>query len=114
MTHRGGLVLAARVHGADLPEREGGRLLLEEEREGLARMELLWADGAYTGGFWEWLRNRLGWRLEVSRHRDRQRDVTLQVLKEKPRGFLWCCRDAGWWRGCSRGWGSRAASAKRL
>lgn len=55
LTHRGGLVLAARVHGADLPEREGGRLLLEEEREGLARMELLWADGAYTGGFWEWL-----------------------------------------------------------
>ncbi|WP_269479194.1 hypothetical protein [Rubrobacter xylanophilus] len=43
------------MHGADLPEREGGRLLLEEEREGLARMELLWADGAYTGGFWEWL-----------------------------------------------------------
>lgn len=54
-----GLVLAARVHGADLPDRDGGRRLLEEE-EGLPRMKLLWADGAYTGGFREWLRRRLG------------------------------------------------------
>lgn len=32
----GGLVLAARVHGADLPDRDGGRRLLEEGR-GLCR-----------------------------------------------------------------------------
>ena len=58
----GGLVLAARVHGANhLPDRDGGRRLLEG-REGLSRTELLWADGAYTGGFREWLRHRLGWR----------------------------------------------------
>ena len=43
----GGLVLAARVHGADLPDRDGGRRLLDEGK-GLSRMELLWADGAYT------------------------------------------------------------------
>jgi putative transposase len=47
-----GLVLAARVHSADLPDRDGGRPLLEEG-EGLSRVELLWADGAYTGGFRE-------------------------------------------------------------
>jgi hypothetical protein len=40
-------VLAARVHAADLPDRDGGRRLLEEGK-GLSRMELLWADGAYT------------------------------------------------------------------
>jgi hypothetical protein len=34
----GGLVLAARVHGADLPDRDGGRLLLDEGK-GLTRME---------------------------------------------------------------------------
>jgi putative transposase len=68
----GGLVLAARVHGANhLPDRDGGRRLLEV-REGLSRTELLWADGAYTGGFREWLRHRLGWRYG---------------LEEKPRGF---------------------------
>ncbi len=65
-----GLVLAARVHGVDLPDQDGGRRLLEDGG-GLPRMELLWADGAYTGGFREWLRHRMGWRLEVPRHRDR-------------------------------------------
>lgn len=82
----GGLVLAARVHGADLPDRGGGRRLLAEDlRRGPPRMELLWADGAYTGGFREWLRSQLGWRVEVPHHRDRQ--LWRYGLKEKPRGF---------------------------
>ena len=42
-----GLVLAARVHGADLPDRDGGRRLLGEGL-GLPRLQLVWADGAYT------------------------------------------------------------------
>jgi putative transposase len=46
----GGLVLTACVHGADLPDRDGGRRLLEDGEE-LARMGLVWADGAYTGGY---------------------------------------------------------------
>ena len=80
----GGLVLAARVHGADLPDRDGGRRLLEDDEE-LPRMELVRADGAYTGGFREWLRRRLGWRLEVPHHPDRQ--LWRYGLEEKPRGF---------------------------
>ena len=79
-----GLVLAARVHGADLPDREGGRRLVGEGQE-LPRLELLWADGAYTGGFREWLRHQLGWRVEVPHHRDRQ--LWRYGLEEKPRGF---------------------------
>ena len=42
-----GLVLAARVHGADLPDRDGGRRLLGEGTR-LPRLELVWADGART------------------------------------------------------------------
>lgn len=80
----GGLVLAARVHGADLPDRDGWRRLLEEG-EGLARMELLWHDGACTGGFREWQRRRLGWRVEVPHHRDRQ--LWRHGLEAKTRGF---------------------------
>ena len=48
-------------------------------------MRLLWADGAYTGGFREWLGRRLGWRLEVPHHPDRQ--LWRYGLEEKPRGF---------------------------
>ena len=47
-----GLVLAVRVHSADLPDRDGGRRLLGEGQE-LPKLEVLWADGAYTGGFRE-------------------------------------------------------------
>ncbi len=68
-----GLVLAARVHGADLPDRDGGPRLLDEvlQRE-LPRMELVWADGAYTSGFREWAQEERGWRVEVPHHPDRQ------------------------------------------
>jgi putative transposase len=63
----GGLVFAAKVHGADLPDRDGRKWLLSKG-QGLPRLELLWADGAYTGGVHEWLRRQLGWRLEVPYH----------------------------------------------
>ncbi len=59
-----GLVLAARVHGANLPDRDGGRRLLDEE-PGLPKLELVWADGAYTGGFREWLKEARGWPIVV-------------------------------------------------
>ncbi len=81
-----GLVLAARVHGADLPDRDGGRQLLaaDLQRE-LPGLELVWADGAYTRGFREWARDERGWRVEVPYHRDRQ--LWRYGLQEKPRGF---------------------------
>lgn len=83
----GGLVLAAHVHGADLHDRDGGqRLLTEDLQWELPRMELLWADGAYTGGFRRWAEQERGWRVEVPHHRDRQ--LWRYGLKEKPRGFL--------------------------
>jgi putative transposase len=80
------LVLAACVHGADLPDRDGGRRLLAEGlRPGLPRMELVWADGAYTAGFREWAELELGWCVEVPYQRDRQ--LWRYGLEEKPRGF---------------------------
>ena len=48
-----GLVLAARVHDADLPDRDrdGGRPLIEGLRRELPRLEVVWADGAYYCAF---------------------------------------------------------------
>ena len=81
-----GLVLAARVHGANLPDQDGGRRLLAEELQGdLPRMQLVWADGGYTRGFREWVEDERGWRVEVPHHRDRQ--LWRYGLEEKPRGF---------------------------
>jgi transposase len=102
----GGLLLAARVHGADLHDRDGGRRLLAEDlRRELPRLELVWADGAYTGGFREWLEEERGWRMEVPRHRDRQ--LWRYGSEEKPRGFLllprrWVVERTFAWLGLSR------------
>jgi putative transposase len=99
-----GLVLAARVHGADLPDREGGRRLLYEQPR-LPRLELVWADGAYTGGFRQWAEEERGWRVEVPYHRDRQ--LWRYGLEEKPHGFLvlprrWVVERTFAWVGLSR------------
>ena len=95
-----GLVLAAQVHGANLPDRDGGRRLLAEDlQRDLPRMQLVWADGAYTHGFREWAEEERGWRVEVPYHRDRQ--LWRYELEEKPRRFSRSWRGDGWWKGRS-------------
>ena len=82
-----GLVLGAHVHAASLHDRDGAqRLLTDELKKELPRIELLWADGAYTRGFREWAEEERGWRVEVPQHPDRQ--LWRYGLEEKPRGFL--------------------------
>ena len=83
----GGLVLGAHVHAASLHDRDGAQgLLTDELKRELPRMELPWADGAYTRGFREWAEKERGWRVEVPDHPDRQ--LWRYGLEEKPRGFL--------------------------
>jgi putative transposase len=101
-----GLVLAARVHGANLPDQDGGRRLLADDlQRELPRMQLVWADGAYTRGFREWTEEERGWRVEVPHHRDRQ--LWRYGLEEKPRGFQvlarrWVVERTFAWLGLSR------------
>ena len=98
----GGLVLGARVHAASLHDRDGAQGLMTGELKGdLPRLELVWADGAYTRGFREWAEEERGWRVEVPHHPDRQ--LWRYGLEEKPRGFRVLPRRWGWSRGPSRG-----------
>jgi putative transposase len=67
-----GLVLEARVHSAQIQDREGIKLLLEiDARERLPeRLSHLWLDAGYTGedkgaG---WVQRTLGWTAEIVRH----------------------------------------------
>jgi hypothetical protein len=95
----GGLVLGA--HAANLHDRDGVRRFLSDElKSELPRMELLWADGAYTRGFREWAEEERGWRVEVPQHPDRQSYGA--TGSRRSRAGFWCCRDGGWWRGPSR------------
>ena len=63
-----GLLLKVVVHGADVQERDGGRLLLQAVQHfgpALPRMAKLWVDAAYAGAFVDWVAATLGWTVEV-------------------------------------------------
>ncbi len=98
----GGLVLGAHVHAANLHDRDGVRRFLSDElKSELPRMELLWADGAYTRGFREWAEEERGWRVEGPRHHPETGSCGATASRRSLAGF-WCFRGGGWWRGPSR------------
>jgi putative transposase len=107
----GGLVLAARVHAANLHDRDGGRRLLAEDlQRELPRMELLWADGAYTGGFPE-SGCGAGWGGEW-RCPTTPTGSCGATAWRKSRAVSRCYLAVGSWRGPSRGWACRGGSAR--
>lgn len=60
-----GLVLKAKVHAADIADREGAHLLLAPLSGVFTRLRHLWADMGYRGQVLGWIRTHLGWRVEV-------------------------------------------------
>lgn len=46
-----GLILKVVVHPADVQDREGGKLVLEGIKQTYPKLEKVWADQGYTGGF---------------------------------------------------------------
>lgn len=60
-----GLVIAAAVHEANIADRDGAKLLLEKVGDRLPWMEKVWADRGYNGKIGEWMKEHLGWALEI-------------------------------------------------
>jgi transposase len=84
-----GLVLGAVVHEANIADREGAKLLLAKISEGLPRMEKVWADRAYNGKIGEWIKERLGWALEIVKPPRRWVRVTAnEEPPAYPAGFI--------------------------
>jgi putative transposase len=92
-----GLVLKVIVHVADLQDREGVRHLLEPIKGVFPRMKKVWVDQGYTGKGREWIKQEMGWEVEVVQHPRRPRgmwvwpgmEITPEILAifERPRGF---------------------------
>jgi transposase len=86
-----GFLLAVIVHAANIPDRNGARLLLEGRKEQFVRLIHLFADRGYTGPLIEWIKEQLGWTTEIvpSEHNDSHREWTsvdgkpVQVAKPK-------------------------------
>ena len=57
-----GRLLQVLVHSANIPEREGARVLLEELRFPAGRLKVIWADAGYSGpDFAQWMDSPNGW-----------------------------------------------------
>jgi transposase len=86
-------------------DRDGGQELLSDELKKelprLERLELVWADGAYTSEFRRWAEEERGWHVEVPYHQDRQLSGATNWRRSHA-GFR-CCRGGGLWREPSRG-----------
>jgi putative transposase len=60
-----GMVLRVVVHEANIPDREGAKLLLAGIIERYPRLAHLWFDQGYAGGFVDWVTTTLGLSVEV-------------------------------------------------
>ncbi len=49
------MVIAVVVHGANIQDRDGAKLLLDRIRDSFRRIRLIWADGGYAGKLVQWV-----------------------------------------------------------
>jgi putative transposase len=69
-----GLVIAVVVHAANIQDRDGAKLLLDRIRNSFRRIQLIWADGGYTGKLIQWvsaLRPGSPLKLEIVKRSDK-------------------------------------------
>lgn len=60
-----GLLLNVVVHPANLQDREGAKLVLVGLQRRFPRLRHLWTDQGYTGKLLDWIKQELGWSVEV-------------------------------------------------
>ena len=85
-----GLPLAVVVHPAHIQDRDGAKLVLAQLQGRFPRLQLIWADGAYSGKLLEWAKQVGDWTLELVRRPAQQH--TFQVLPRRwvvERTFGW-------------------------
>ena len=88
------MILKVRVHAANVQDRDGARLLLDQIDEPLSSLQYLWADGGYAGNkLQDWMRERFAVQplhLEIVRRSD-----TLIGFRVLPRRWV-VERTFGW------------------
>jgi putative transposase len=85
-----GLLLAVIVHSANIQDRDGARYLLTYIADWLPRLDVVVADGGYTGRLVSWVRRTFGWTLTVvKRTADMVGFEVLPVRWRVERTFAW-------------------------
>jgi transposase len=60
-----GLLLKVHVHAANITDRDGAPLLLGALADAFPRLHHVWADMGYRGSAVEWVKEQLGWTIEI-------------------------------------------------
>ena len=65
-----GLLLIVVVHTANIQDRDGAKLVLEQVKGTFSRLQLIWADAGYSGKLVDWTKVVCGWVLEIVKRSD--------------------------------------------
>jgi putative transposase len=65
-----GLLLMVVVHAANIQDRDGAKLVLEKAKGKYSRLQLIWADGGYSGKLIGWVKETCNWILEIVKRSD--------------------------------------------
>lgn len=65
-----GLLLIVVVHTANIQDRDGAKLVLEQVKGTFSRLKLIWADSGYSGQLIDWVNSVCGWVLEIVKRSD--------------------------------------------
>lgn len=85
-----GLLLIVVVHGADIQDRDGAKLVLQKAQQLFSRLRLIWADGGYAGKLVDWVRETCNWTLDIVK-----RDPNTKGFRVLPRRWV-VERTFGW------------------
>ena len=88
-----GFVLVVLVHAANLQDRDGAKLVLHKAKSLFSSLQLIWADGGYSGQLIDWVKLTCAWLLSIVKRND---DVKgFRVLPKRwivERTFAWLGR----------------------
>ncbi|MCG3138715.1 MAG: IS5 family transposase ISMac15 [Phycisphaerae bacterium] len=84
-----GLVVDLAVHAGDVPDREGGEMLLGQIAGRFTRLKTLWADGGYAGELVQTAQRWYGRVIEIVKRSDLHKFVVLPKRWIVERTFAW-------------------------
>ena len=88
-----GLLLAVVVHAASIQDRDGAKLVFRKLKGKFPRLQLIWADGAYSGQLIDWVLDFGKWILEIVNRPSSQKGfVVLPRRWVVERTFAWLGR----------------------
>ena len=64
------LLLIVAVYAANIQDRDGAKLVLEQVKGTVSLWELIWADAGYTGQMVDWVKIVCGWILKIVKRSD--------------------------------------------